>query len=358
MKVPKSALLFKNTDEGSVEIFAEGDGEKNRFRLVGNSGKPFGSDFFGKVIIDFENLKLRKSPLVVLREHDPLLIAGTSRRTDDTDELVFEGKFSKVTETASEIKELLSEGVKFESSIRVEPKAIDFIDKGEEAEVNGQIVKGPIRILRDNLVSEASFVLFGRDRKTSGKLVAAEDEEVINITELRKEFIMSENNSPQLTEKDMDEARQLAAKDEQQRIMSITTEIAGDELAEVRTKAIKEGLSLAEAKAEAFEVQKKAHESQLSRVQTDRDTAQQRLDAIAAGGTELLAQEDAEANADGNASANAANPDLYLNELNRLMDTGKSGGQAVILASQRFPDAHEAWIKKQPLSNKGSLPQI
>lgn len=354
MKVPKHALLFKNTDEGSVEILAEGD-EKNRFRLVGNSGKPFGSGFFGKMIIDFEGLKLRKSPLVVLREHDPLLVAGTSRRTKELSELAFEGDFSKKTDTARDIKDLLEEGVKFESSIRVTPKSIDFLQEKETAEVNGQTVRGPMQIFRNNLVSEASFVLFGQDSNTSGKMIAAEGDEAVEIktNKLHKESIMTDQSSQQITQEQLVQATKDAAKDEQARITSIMTELAGAELAEVRNKAIADStISLADAKAMAFEVVQKARTAKESQTTADLDIAQTKLAAIAAGGENLLGQEDNTLETGDTAKPKNDHPDTYLNELNRLMDTGKTGGQAVRLASKRYPEAHEAWIKTCPTSPK------
>lgn len=353
MKVPKHALLFKNTDEGSVEILAEGD-EKNRFRLVGNSGKPFQHEFFGKLIIDFENLKLRKSPLVILREHDTLLVAGTARRTKELGELVFEGEFSKVTDTAKELKELLSEGVKFESSIRVDPKSIDFLEDKETAEVNGQTVKGPMRIFRDNLVSEASFALFGVDKKTSGKLVAAEGDETINIIENRKGNTMTDQNTSQITEEQLAEAQKTAAKNEQARITSIMAELPGEELAEVRNKAIADStITLVDAKAMAFNVVQKARTAKDSQGKTDLEIAQTKLAAIAAGGENLSGQEANEIEAGDNASqAKADSPGAYLAEFNRLQTLGKSGAESVRLAAAKYPDSHTEWVRNCPTSPK------
>ena len=344
MKVPKSALLFKNSDEGAVEILAEGE-EKNRFRLVGNSGKPFDSGYFGKMIIDLENLKLRKSPLPVLREHDTLLIAGNAKRVEAESGLVFEGEFSKTTATAKELKELFGESHKFESSIRIEPGAVDFIDKGEEAEINGQTVKGPMRILRDNMVSEVSFVLFGQDPNTSGKMIASENNEFIELTETnyRKDKIMAENNTPVITEQQLADA----AMNERNRITAINAELPGEVLAEVRKQAIAGGKSVDEAKSMAFSVVQAASVVEVDRLKADNAAKDERLAAIVAGGgSNLLGQLDTE---DEGNTGGAQGENLYLAEFNRLQNLGKTGAESVRLAAAKYPDAHTAWVKQQPL---------
>ncbi len=344
MKVPKSALLFKNGDEGSVEVLAEGE-ERCRFRLVGNSGKPFESGFFGKMIIDMENLGLRSNPLPVLREHDTLLVAGTGKRVEGETALVFEGEFSETTETAEEIKNLIQKDkIKFESSIRVVPKAIDYIDKGSSAEINGQTVKGPLQVLRNNEVSEVSFVLFGRDPNTSGKIVASDNEGYIelNVTNIGKDKDMSEDKSTQqVTDQQLNDA----ATNERNRIMAINAELPGDALSEVRTKAIAEGKTVDEAKSMAFSVLQTAKNTELDQLKAENQSQKERLAAVADGAQDLSAQGgDTEENTDDTNDGE----NKYLAEFNRLMDAGKTGGEAVKLAAKRYPDAHATWVKDQP----------
>jgi hypothetical protein len=341
MKVPKSALIFKNSDEGSVEVFAEG--ERNKFRLVGNSGKPFDSGFFGKMIIDFENLRLRKSPMVVLREHDALLVAGTAKKTSMDEGLVFDGKFSGSTTTATELQELLAEGVKFEASIRVEAKAIDFIDKGDEVKINGQTVKGPIRVLRNNTVSEVSFVLFGQDPKTSGKMIASESNETVEIIEnkYRKEPIMAEENKTVITEQQLADA----AISERNRITAINAELPGDALVEVRKQAIAEGKTVDEAKSMAFSVMQKTSEAEVAQLRADNQAKDERLAAIAAGGgdTDLSGQ-----NTDGeDNNSDQSGENKYLAEQIRLVNLGKSGKDAVLTAARKYPEEHRKWVEQQ-----------
>lgn len=137
------------------------------------------------------------------------------------------------------------------------------------------------------------------------------------------------------------------------RISTITSALAGDDFSELRTKAIAEGWSVDRAKSEAFEVAKTAGETKVKAANDLAAVATAKVDAIAKGGSNEIATPettDTETTTKKGPAGDSDDASVYENYCTVLEGQGKSPGEAIKLASARFPKSHEAAVKEMPVS--------
>ena len=182
--------------------------------------------------------------------------------------------------------------------------------------------------------------------RTEQAIVAASVAEENNINEQKENTMAKEK-----TEAAAIEAKELAAaaaETERTRIVAITDALPGDTFKAVRDKAIADGSTVEAAKAAAFEVAQTSHAAASEAKSAELASAQAKLDAITAGGTDLVAapandaddkKVSATAGDDGKASTFAA-------AVEKLQEAGKKKGKAMHIAGLEYPDAYAAWIKE------------
>ncbi len=139
---------------------------------------------------------------------------------------------------------------------------------------------------------------------------------------------------------------------ERQRIMAISTSLAGEAFKAVRNKAIAEGLSLTEAKALAFDAAIGALETEVAAMQTQIAERDLKLKAIL-DGSKVKAAEPSDADeAPGTAAGDNGKAETYEAAVKELVTAGKKKGQAGIEAARKFPKSHEAWKKAHAVALK------
>ena len=167
---------------------------------------------------------------------------------------------------------------------------------------------------------------------------------------LKKEIIMTEKNDNQ-TEAAVktDEIQQAAAAMERSRITAIQSALADETFAEVRNRAIADGSSLVEAKASAFDAAIAAHKGETAAMQAKIDEAEDRLKAIAEGGSAAKATA---ASDEGEETGTIAGDDgqaaTFTAAAEKLQATGMAKGKAMRQAAVKFPNSHAAWMDEQP----------
>ncbi len=140
---------------------------------------------------------------------------------------------------------------------------------------------------------------------------------------------------------------------DRKRVAAINTELAGDVFADLRAKAIESGMSVADAKAEAFTIGQTASAAQVKTAKEATAVAEAKVKAIAAGGSDAVAimeTSDTETTAKPKAAGDSDDPSVYENYCAVLEGQGKTPGQAIIKASARYPKSHEAAVKEMPVS--------
>ncbi len=182
-----------------------------------------------------------------------------------------------------------------------------------------------------------------------------ENQAAAALAEDRVDNSLSERNQPMSDEKqkeaqatvDMNAAAQATAL-ERQRITQISEALAAEEFAEVRNRAIAGGLTLTEAKAEAFAVCQKRRAEDAAAAAEQLQLAQQKLDAIAKGTaghiTAPAAPDGEEATAQAGDDGAAAN---YQAAVETYQAQGKSRAESYRLAAIRLPRCHAAWKEAQ-----------
>ena len=132
------------------------------FSLVANSGVPMRLNGFDEpVIVDFATSKFDKSVTPVIADHDTskrvghtteqaILQAGEKRTINGTEftgpVMVAAGTVSSQTQTAKDFVADSKKGYPFQVSIGAPIAKARFLEKGEQAMVNGQIWNGPLII--------------------------------------------------------------------------------------------------------------------------------------------------------------------------------------------------------------------
>lgn len=180
IKLPRTALFFRDSEDGAQVQFANEPNGKKRFKMVVNSGADMQSFWFGKVALDLSGGKIEKKLLPALREHDRSLIAGWHDEVSFDKKVFSSGYLTDKTPAGKETTDLLADGFPFQASAGVWPVKLENVSEGATAEVNGRKFTGPGIIFRKWVLREASFCVFGADSNTSAIAAAAGDEEEIN----------------------------------------------------------------------------------------------------------------------------------------------------------------------------------
>lgn len=193
VKVPVSALSITDQDEAEFQFseveLEDGKKEKRLAKMTAYSGKTIKNHWlWGDLTIDLSGLDNRKSKIPILEQHDVYRKIGFSKAPDFSDGKVELSEIQLLnTDAANEFRENSKRGFPFEASISAYPSIIEFVEEGEESEVNGFGVKGPHTIFRKAQLKEASVAVFGWDQRT--KSTALSEDSDSEFVELDAEVI-------------------------------------------------------------------------------------------------------------------------------------------------------------------------
>lgn len=165
--------------------------------------------------------------------------------------------------------------------------------------------------------------------------------EPVNI----KETIMSKASVESETEVTVngDQIQRDAATQERERISTITGALSGEALQEVCQKAIAGGMTITEAKAEAFGAMQKYHTEQIAALSAQLTEAKERLAAVAGAGSDVPAPEPTDEIAKSATGEDDGKAETYTAAVNKFLLNGDSKADAVRKAVAVFPKSHEAW---------------
>lgn len=174
---------------------AEGEGEKKKLgtfagnAYTGASMKPGG--WYGTLVVDLEGVRIPDQQRPVLRQHDHEQIVGHTEDvkvvTEGEDKgILIEGVLSGQPEHTEKVTTLAKNGFKWQLSIGAEPIVTEFLEAGEELEVNGEVHHGPATISRVTELGEISFVPLGADGNTSATVAASKGARQMNAKKMLK----------------------------------------------------------------------------------------------------------------------------------------------------------------------------
>lgn len=169
--------IFRAVGEPIEFIAAEANGETTlkKFNMLAYTGAAIDVGFGMRVVVDLEGMTVRNQAIPILRGHDSSQIAGHSTGIDKTAKnLRVTGVLSGSPGVVDEIRATAANGFPWQASIGASiDKQMEFIDKGESAEVNGRTFRGPLYIARKTTLAEVSFVPIGADGNTSASVAAS-----------------------------------------------------------------------------------------------------------------------------------------------------------------------------------------
>lgn len=161
-----------------VELAAltEEESAPRRFSILAYTGKLIDWGYWGRFIIDLSGMKLAKSKVPALLNHNRGQIVGTiDQGAGDDNGFYVAGAFSKITEAAKEVLGLADESFPWQASIGVQARKIVQLAKDATMVVNGQTVSGPCDVWTESSVFETSFCPFGADDDTAAVSMAADN---------------------------------------------------------------------------------------------------------------------------------------------------------------------------------------
>jgi len=175
-----SSVLRICAGEGSVELVAaegaNGQAGLPKFKMNVYNGGPMSVGGFGRVIIDLAGLQIPERPLPAFRDHDPRQIVGHGLARIQGGKVLMEGEVSGAGAVASEVRESSKNGFPWQASIGASPMKVEEVKAGASVKVNGKTVQGPILVIRQAQMREASFVPLGADSSTSSRVAASQKE--------------------------------------------------------------------------------------------------------------------------------------------------------------------------------------
>jgi len=129
--------------------------------------------YWGRIIHDLAGMTKHKDSLPIDYAHDDDQVLGYMDRFDVNDEAIYAEGYLVPFEDgdrASEVIHKAKQGVPYEASIYMGgPLALEEIQEGATAEVNGETVDGPVLIVRQWSLRGTAICPYGADRHTQTK---------------------------------------------------------------------------------------------------------------------------------------------------------------------------------------------
>ena len=235
-QVPIGATRF---NIGEFDLKDNGESAKSApIKMVARSAKPIEHFFWGSVVHDLAGMQLHKSSVAIDYIHDSNQIIGYLNHFEVTDEgLVASGALTpfKESDKATELIHLSKMGVPLEASINFGGDGIEIeeLEEGDDAEVNGQFVEGPMTIIRKWPLRGVAVCPYGADMNTSSTFAQGQQE--ITVNKKHKELIVKTE-----TEETVEAKVEAEAVETIEEIAEETVEATDDVVEELEAEEVEE----------------------------------------------------------------------------------------------------------------------
>lgn len=124
--------------------------------------------FLKNLVIDLSTLSVHKpEKTVLLRDHNPSLVAGHAKIDMSDKEVLFEGVISQRSAVGKEIIDLSEDGIEWEVSLGLfDGQLVEF----ENEEYNGQMIDSG-NVIKNAVLREVSIVALGADMNTRSEIL-------------------------------------------------------------------------------------------------------------------------------------------------------------------------------------------
>jgi hypothetical protein len=174
----------------SVSVDVDGSGTRLPSISINayNGGTMRPGGMFGNVIVDLQGVRKSDGPVPLLLGHDHSQIVGHAI-VAITDRIQADGVISGTGPAAMEVIGLAKNGFPWKASIGLGVERAQYLDDEEEVNVNGQMVTGPITVVRQSLLGEISVLPWAADQTTTVTVAASQSSER-SPTTMDEQFVM------------------------------------------------------------------------------------------------------------------------------------------------------------------------
>ena len=167
IKVPASSLYFS----ANAEIGSNGANAKTAPIKILARTNTVVNDSFGRVLHDLSSCQHRaRIPLDWC--HDDSTPIGFINKIDASDDgIICSGSLvsTRPDDRCAEIIRQHEAGIPFEASVLTTGNEVEYLDEGDSGMVNGQVVEGPLYVLRNYRLRGVALCLYGRDPNTTSQ---------------------------------------------------------------------------------------------------------------------------------------------------------------------------------------------
>jgi hypothetical protein len=172
-KVPQEAMQITSTDLFKFELLAPDPAQpelKREWSMLVNTGKIM-QRFWGSLVLDLAAVQMKQRTALLLDHWTDQRLGFSTEIKKTPQGLVAKGKLLD-NELATQVMKDSAAGFPFQASLRADAVRVQMLDDGEEAEVNGQQVQGPLAIYREWELRELTITVLGADSNTATEAFA------------------------------------------------------------------------------------------------------------------------------------------------------------------------------------------
>lgn len=205
---PKDANRFA-TEQDPKKMFADvtgenADGDVRPVRLVAFTGKPMNHWWYGPCVFDRSGFEASSEQITIDFDHNPSEELGFLDKFTGDPELICEGVLLPFgNDRAAQVIHRAKRGRKYQCSVTVdEYLRTEYLEDGTSAEVNGQIVQGPITIFREYKIMGVAITPYATDKGTDTEIFNHKEPNDMSVTDNKpKEPTKNESNGRELFKK-------------------------------------------------------------------------------------------------------------------------------------------------------------
>jgi len=288
------------------------------------SGAPVSLGWGPDMIFDLDGMACAEKGLPMLRQHNANKIAGYAESVSMKPEVSCTGTLCD-TDPGKEVASLSDQGFSWQMSVGLDVQSYEYLDDGQESQINGRKCEGPMLVARKSRLREISFVPMGADENTSAFALSGEGAGMIPVTRTKREPTVADN----------EKAAADAVAAERKRVSDIKAAFPGD--SDHALEHIEKGSSVLEAQA--------AHAGKLTLKIAEMQAQNLALSKAQA----KPAQREARDPVNASAGSTSGTKDEWNRAVQAHRLAGKSGIEAARAISREMPDLHRAFLAESQI---------
>ena len=184
---------------------AQGETIPSQFAGVAYSGGKVQQ--YGALVVDLASTTVESDMPLLFQHRADSTIGVIKQASNDGSKITVSGNlFSDIDEQAKSVAEKSKRGLKYQMSIGIYDTSVERVPEGKTVNVNGKNFQGPITVLRNGTVREASIVALGADSNTKTKVFKADPGQT-KTNQSSKEGEMPEKDNELINELKAENAR-------------------------------------------------------------------------------------------------------------------------------------------------------